>query len=61
MVADMKADPRLERFSIWGKPILGNGGVFGLPSLRERMVMERKLGMSRGPKILGKGKGKGKG
>lgn len=61
MVADMKVDPRLERFSIWGRPILGEGGGFGLPSLPERREVEWKLEMPRGPKVeVGKGKGKGR-
>ena len=33
MVADMKADPRLKQLSVWGKPILSDGGVFGLPAI----------------------------
>lgn len=75
MVADMKIDPRLERFSIWGKPILGAEGGFGLPLLPERrgrVVGKRTKGgksseviessVTRDGKCqVGKEEGKGKG
>ena len=75
MVADMKVDPRLEMFSIWGRPILFDGYVFPLPRLPERRVEvgEKKMRSGKsgsgielsvtrhGKSEVGMGKGKGKG
>ena len=75
MVADMKIDPRLEMFSIWGKPIFTDGFVFPLPKLPERKVREVEKGKPQsgksgsstklletrnGKSEVGKGKGKEK-
>lgn len=48
MVADMKIDPRLELFSLWGKPIIDDGAVFPLPRLPERRKEEQKKERLRG-------------
>ena len=72
-VANMKLDPRLKRFSIWGTPIFGEHR-FPLPELPEkrrrkegekgrksgRMGLETELSMTRdGESEVGKGKGRG--